>query len=98
MPQIDSGVVSLLAGVFSALAQLVKGVLFTEEQKRWLPIGIVVFAALADTLLVFYYGGDPVTGLVTGVIAGLSSVGLYSTAKSVVPSVVNEDGWVRKKD
>jgi len=34
MPQIDSNVVSLLAGVFAALVQLVKGLVFDNEEMR----------------------------------------------------------------
>jgi hypothetical protein len=98
MPQIDSALVSLLAGVFSSLTQLIKGVLLTDEQKRWLPLGAVVLCGVVGMLLAFYYGSDPVSGLVAGVIAGLSSVGLYETGKSIAPKAINGSGWVKKKD
>ena len=98
MPQIDSNVVSLLAGVFAALVQLVKGLVFdNEEAKRWLPLGITLLCALVGTLLAFYYGRDPVAGVVEGVIAGLTSLGLYAAGKAVAPNVVNSEGWLKKE-
>jgi len=53
MPQISSEVVTFLAALFAALTQLVKGLIFEEddELKRWLPVGIVLLCALVGTLL-----------------------------------------------
>ena len=96
MPQIDSAMVSLIASVLSGLTQLVKGVLLTEEAKRWLPLGVTALGGVVGVLLGFYYGSDPVAGLVAGVIAGLSSLGVYANAKAIVPGVVNTDGWVKR--
>lgn len=96
MPQIDSAMVSLLAGIFSALTQLIKGILLTEELKRWIPLGVVFLCGLVGTLLAFYYGNDPVSGLVAGIIAGLSSLGLYATGKSIAPKAINTDGWIKR--
>ena len=97
MPQLESSVVALLAGVFSALTQLVKGLLLTEEAKRWIPLGTVFLCAIVGTLLAFYYGRDPVAGVVEGVVAGLSALGLYATGKAVMPAAINTNGWIRRK-
>jgi len=98
VPQIDSGIVALLAGIAAALVQLIKGVLLSEEAKRWLPLAITGLCAIVGTLLAFYYGRDPVVGVLEGVIAGLTANGVYSAAKSVAPNVVNTDGWIRRVD
>jgi len=97
MPQVDANIVTFLAGLFAALVQLVKGlVLDNEEAKRWLPLGIVFVATIVGMLLAFYYGRDPVVGLLEGMIGGLTSLGLYAAGKSVAPNVVNSKGWIRK--
>jgi hypothetical protein len=98
MPQLDSTVIALLASVLSALTQLVKGVLLGEDAKRYLPLGILFFGSLAGILMAFYYGRDPVVGLIEGAISGLTALGLYASAKSVAPAAVNTDGWIKKKD
>jgi len=97
MPQIDSGIISLLAGIAAALVQLVKGVLLTEEAKRWLPVGVVVLFGLVGTLLAFYYGRDPVVGVIEGTIAGLTACGVYATGKAIVPAAINTEGWIRRE-
>jgi VIT1/CCC1 family predicted Fe2+/Mn2+ transporter len=97
VPQIDSGVISLLAGIAAALVQLVKGVLLSDEAKRWLPLGIVGLCGVVGTLLAFYYGRDPVVGVVEGVIAGLTACGVYSAGKAVAPAIVNDQGWIRRE-
>ncbi len=97
MPQLDSTVVSLLAGVFSALTQLVKGVFLSEDAKRWLPICSVLLCSGVGTALAFYYGRDPITGLFEGVIGGLSALGVYATANSIAPKAVNTEGWLKRK-
>jgi hypothetical protein len=94
MPPIDSGIVALLAGIAAALVQLIKGVLLSEEAKRWLPVGIVVLCGVVGTLMAFYYGRDPVVGVLEGVIAGLTACGVYASGKALVPSVVNTEGWI----
>jgi len=98
MPQISSEVVTFLAALFAALTQLVKGLIFEEddELKRWLPVGIVLLCALFGTLLAFYYGRDPVVGVFEGTIAGLTSLGMYASGKVVAPTVVNAKGWLRR--
>ena len=96
MPQLDSAVIALIAGILSALTQLVKGVLLSEDAKRYLPLGVLFLGALVGTLLAFYFGRDPVTGLVEGVISGLTALGLYASGKSVVPKAINTDGWVKR--
>jgi len=90
MPQISSEVVTFLAALFAALTQLVKGLIFEEddELKRWF--------ALVGTLLAFYYGRDPVVGVFEGTIAGLTSLGMYASGKVVAPAVVNAKGWLRR--
>ena len=97
MPQLDSGVISLLAGILSALTQLIKGVVLGENAKRYLPLGVVFLAALVGLLLSFYYGRDPVTGLTEGVIAGLSALGVYASGKAVIPQAINTEGWLKRK-
>ena len=96
MPQIDSGIISLLAGIAAALVQLIKGVVLSEPAKRWLPLAIVSLCGVVGTLMAFYYSRDPVVGVIEGVIAGLTANGVYSAAKSVAPSVVNSEGWISR--
>ena len=97
MPELDSATIALLASVMSALTQLVKGVLLSEEAKRYLPLGVVFFSTLVGLLLAFYLGRDPVVGTLEGVISGLSALGLYASGKSVVPNAINTDGWLKRK-
>lgn len=96
MPELDSATIALLGSVISALTQLVKGVLLSEEAKRYLPLGVVFFSTLVGVLLAFYLGRDPVVGTFEGAISGLSALGLYATGKSVAPKVINGDGWLKK--
>jgi len=97
MPELDSATIALLGSVLSALTQLVKGVLLSEEAKRYLPLGVVFFSTLVGLLLAFYLGRDPVVGVFEGVISGLSALGLYATGKSVAPAAINSAGWVKRK-
>lgn len=97
MPELDSATITLLAAVLSALTQMVKGVLLSEEAKRYLPLGVVFFSTLVGLLLAFYLGRDPVVGTFEGAIAGLSALGLYASGKSVAPNAVNTDGWLKRK-
>ncbi len=96
MPQIDSNVVALLSGILAAIAQLIKGAVLSEEAKRWLPLGITVLGGAAGAGLAFYYGSDPVAGLVGGIIAGLSALGLYANGKAIIPKAINTEGWIRR--
>lgn len=98
MPQLDSGVIALLASIISALTQLVKGVLLGEDAKRYLPLGVVFLSAALGIGLAVYHGRDPVAGITEGTIAGLTALGLYATAKSAVPKVVNSDGWLKRQE
>lgn len=97
MPQLDSGVISLLGSILAALTQLVKGIVLSEDAKRYLPLGVLFLSALVGTLMAFYFGRDPVTGLTEGVIAGLSALGLYATGKAALPQAVNTEGWIKKQ-
>ena len=97
MPELDSSIVSWLTGVLAAVTQLVKGLVLTEEAKRWLPLGVVFLAALVGFGLAMAYGRDPIAGLMEGVVGGLSSLGLYAVGKSAAPGVVNTDGWIRRE-
>jgi hypothetical protein len=97
MPSIDVRVISLLAGIAAAITQLLKGVFLSETAKRWLPVGVMLFCTAAGAGLAFAYSRDIVAGIVEGIIAGLSSLGLYAAGKSVVPSVINTDGWINRQ-
>ena len=97
MPDLDSATIALLASVMSALTQLVKGVLLSEEAKRYLPLGVVFVSTLVGLLLAFYLGRDPVVGTFEGVISGLSALGLYASGKSVAPNAINTGGWLKRK-
>jgi len=97
MPELDSATIALLASVLSALTQLVKGVLLSEEAKRYLPLGVVFVSTLVGLLLAFYLGRDPVVGVFEGVISGLSALGLYASGKSIVPAAINSGGWLKRK-
>ena len=96
MPQLDSAIIALLGSVISGLTQLIKGVLLSEDAKRYLPLGVVFLSAVVGTLLALYMGRDPVTGVFEGTVAGLTALGLYATGKSVVPQAVNTDGWLKR--
>jgi len=99
MPQLDANVVAFLAALFAALTQLIKGLIFEEDAKakRWLPLGVVLLCALVGTLLSFYYGRDPVVGVFEGTIAGLTSLGMYATGKTLAPKAINATGWLPKR-
>lgn len=94
MPNVNPNLISLYAGILAALVQLFKDAL-SEEAKRWLPIAIVIFGSVAGALIAMYYGRDIVVGIFEGLTAGLSSLGLYSLGKSVVPSAINTKGWLK---
>jgi len=74
-------VVSIIVGV------VMKALKFSpEHQDRFGPlvaiaIGIIVVGAAA-----LYSGADLAQALITGLLAGAASMGLYDTVKSVLPS------------
>lgn len=96
MPELNPGAIALIGSLAAGVTQLLKGVLFTEEGKRWLPLLVLVFCTGAGAGLAAAYSRDVVAGVIEGIMAGLSSLGLYATTKSVAPSLVNTKGWLRR--
>ena len=97
MPQLDPLVVTFLAAIAASLTQLLKGLFLSEVAKRWLPIIVLVLCTAAGAGLALGYSRDVLAGIFEGLIAGLSSLGVYATGKSVAPTLVNTEGWIRRK-
>lgn len=75
---------ALIIGVIVGLIELIK---LAGAPKRVLPILSVVLGLAFGT--VYLFPGDIKAGILTGLIVGLSSTGLYSGAKNTIE---NEGG------
>lgn len=69
--------------VIVALTEFTKVVL-VELPPRWYPVVALGWGLLLNAGVGGYLGADPVLGVVSGVLAGLAAVGLYSGGKAVV--------------
>lgn len=98
MPPIDSSVLAMLSSVAVVVVQLVKGLL-DDSVKRWIPLVLFVVMLPVGVLLAYYYGRDPVAGLLEGLFGFASAVGFYEAASEVpgVKKVMNGRGWVYRK-
>ena len=68
--------------VIVALTEFTKVVL-AELPPRWYPVAALGWGLLLNAGVGSYLGADPVLGAVSGVLAGLAAVGLYSGGKAI---------------
>ena len=86
MPDILPNEIALgLAGVplLVALTEATKQVA-PELPPRFYPLVALVWSLLLNVGLGSYLGSDPVLGALTGLVAALAAVGLYSGGRAVV--------------
>ena len=69
--------------VIVALTEFTKVVL-ADLPPRWYPAAALGWGLLLNAGLGGYLGADPILGAVSGVLAGLMAVGLYSGGKAIV--------------
>ena len=69
--------------VIVALTEFTKVVL-ADLPPRWYPLAALGWGLLLNAGVGSYLGADPFLGAVSGVLAGLAAVGLYSGGKAVV--------------
>ena len=69
--------------VIVALTEFTKVVL-ADLPPRWYPVAALGWGLLLNAGVGSYLGADPVLGAVSGVLAGLAAVGLYSGGKAIV--------------
>lgn len=82
--QVPTEMVLGFAGVpvIVALTEFTKVVL-AELSPRWYPVVALGWGLLMNAGLGGYLGADPVLGAVSGTLAGLAAVGLYSGGKAI---------------
>jgi hypothetical protein len=73
-----------LAGVplIVALVEATKLVV-PELRPRWFPLVALTWALCLNAGVGGYLGGDPILGALTGLVAALAAVGLYSGGKAL---------------
>ena len=99
MPQIESGIIALLASVASVFVQASKN-LVPDSSRDWIAPALLFLLTLVGLGLSFYYGRDPVVGVLEGFFGGATALGFYEGASAIpgVNRVFNGKGWIGNRN